>query len=279
VADTSHPVLPRVVAGAAIVFVVSVLALVQFASDAIYASRSVPGAVPSRLHVEPGVEIYRAIDRVAPAPYVLTTLATVALSRGDADAAEHYAVQMPESPMRDELLARVALARGQNDLANEYFFVAGDIQAMEPQIYRLGQWNHERGLDLARRFRERLIALGTHPDAVAELYYESGEIASWTRHGPRSLAFFEKATSLAPLNMKYVLSTANEAMAAGDSTTARRYYRAGWSADPDSPEFLAGLGLVALRSGDRAQARRYLIQARTIDPNAVLVRALERDLE
>ncbi len=64
-----------------------------------------------------GLAVYRMLDRIAPAPYVETSLSEEALTRGDAEAAERYALRLPASPIRDELLARVALMLGNVALA------------------------------------------------------------------------------------------------------------------------------------------------------------------
>jgi tetratricopeptide (TPR) repeat protein len=271
--------LPRIIVGVVIAFVLALLAIVQFASDAIYGSVAQPESLPSRLPFAIGVRIYEIVDRVAPAPYVEATLAGVALSRGDLFRAEHYAVRLPASAMRDELLARIALARGEDQLATEYFFVAADDRAMQAQIAKLARRDAPAALDLAQRFRRRLAALGTHPDAIAESYFQSGVIAASIYDGADALRYYESAASLAPLDLKYVLSAANQALVNGDLATARRYYRAGRNAAPGSAEFVAGLGLVALHSGDRARAQHDLARARAMNPQAALVRTLEHELQ
>ena len=69
-----------------------------------------PDGFPARF----GDAVYGVLDRLAPAPYVESTLAQRALERGDVRSAQRYALRLPASPSRDELLARIAGARGQD---------------------------------------------------------------------------------------------------------------------------------------------------------------------
>ena len=116
--------------GAATAALLLGLAAVQFASDALHRNAAAPGTLPRAIPENAALAVYRALDRIAPAPYVEETLARHALDEGNADAAERYATRLPASPVRDELLARVALVRGQKRLALEYFLAAPDAVAM-----------------------------------------------------------------------------------------------------------------------------------------------------
>jgi tetratricopeptide (TPR) repeat protein len=271
-------ILPQAIVGVVIAGVIVILAFVQVASDALYASAAAPGTFPHYVPFSFGLHVYRLLDRIAPSPYVDSTLASIALQRGDLDAAEHYAVAMPNSSVRNDLLGRVALARGQNALATEYFFVAPDPAAMNVQIRKLTVHDIPGALDLEQRFRDRLIELGTHPDLVAESYWHSAVMAAALRRNGEAMASYEAAVRLAPLNMNYVLSAADQALLDGDTRTAERYYRIGRRADPGSAEFVAGLGLVALREGQRALAVQYLHQAMGMNPNLPLVMKLSHEL-
>jgi tetratricopeptide (TPR) repeat protein len=258
--------------GVVVAIVVVLLGVVQFASDGLYASAAAPGAFPSHVSPNVGLRVYRLLARVAPAAYVESTLASAAVQRGA------HAVQLEAGPVRNELLARIALARGQEQLATEYFFVAPDPVAVEAEVRKLMQSNMPAAADLEHRFRERLIALGTHPDLVAESYWHSGQMQSWMHHGPEAMRDFQAAAALAPLDMKYVLSAGNQALLNDDLPAAERYFRMGRSAAPGSAEFVAGLGLAALREGRRSQALAYLARARAMDPHAAMVDLLAHAL-
>jgi len=258
----------RVIVAAVIACTVAVLACVQIGSEAIY------GRLPLAL----GVRIYEAIDRVAPAEYVLDMLGTTALAQHDLDAAQHYAVQMPAGPRRDDLLAQIAQASGQDILAREYYFAAADADAMQREIHAVSLYNIAEAAQLEERFRARLIALGTHPDAVAQSYLLSGNFETWQRHFLAGAALDERALALAPMNMGYLLSAANDAYLGGDLATAQRLFTRGTAIDPASGDCYAGLGLIAVREGQRDRARAYLRQARTVEPHAPMIPALETAL-
>jgi tetratricopeptide (TPR) repeat protein len=252
------------------VCVVVALACVQLGSDALYNGR------PSHAF---GMAVYRALDRVAPSSFVEDTLANEALADGNLDLAQHYAVRMPASQRRDDMLARVALARGQNVLAGEYFFVADDIDELQQRVSALAANNVAVAFDFEARIRGRLIALRTHPDAVADSYWISGNLEVQRDRLRSALQYYRQAEALAPLDVKYVLAVANTALRAGALSDAQAMYVHGTQVAPGSGDMNAGLGLVALRRGDRAAAERDLERARQLNPNAALVAALERALQ
>jgi len=240
------------------------LAVVQVGSEAIY----------GRLPVQIGVRIYQAIDAVAPADYVSDGLAMTALRHGDLDAAEHYAIAMPAGPRRDDLLAQVAQARGEPVLAREYYFAAADVVAMQRAIAEVARYNLRDAEQEQAGFRARLIALGTHPDAVAESYWLSGNYAAMQHRYLEGLSDDEQALVLAPMNMAYILSAANNAYQGNDVRAAQRWFERGVAVDPGGGDAYAGLGLIALRAGDRARAQAYLERARAVDPHAQMIPAL-----
>ncbi|HTU81862.1 MAG TPA: hypothetical protein VMF61_07020, partial [Candidatus Acidoferrales bacterium] len=122
--------------------------------------------------------VYRALDTVAPAPFVEATLAERALARGDANAAQHYALRLPPTPVRDRLLARVAAARGDAALALEYSLAAPDVDAVQARVDALAPDDPPAAYALERVLRVRLELLTTHPDAVAEAWFRMGELAN-----------------------------------------------------------------------------------------------------
>ena len=254
------------------------LGLVQLGSDALYGSGAQASAFPSHVPESFGLTVYRALDRAVPAPYVEETLARVALAHHDLDAAQRAAVKLPATPVRNELLAQVAQARGEHLLALEYYFAAPDVDAMQSEIARLAARDPAAAYDLESRLRARLVELRTHPDAIAESYWIAGDIAAHAGWGSRALADFSTAAGLAPLSTKYALATANQALTMRRDADAARWYASALSADPQNPDAIAGLGLVALHRGDRLSALRYETRARRIDPHSPLLAELEREL-
>lgn len=235
--------------------------------------------------------MYRTLDRVAPAPYVETTLAEHALSSNDPAAALRYALRLPASPSRDELLGRIWRARGDDALAYEYFLAAPDVDAVQAEIERRASADPAAAYALERILAVRLARLQTHPDAVAEARWQMGLLANrraWQElpGSPaqaawldRSMDAFEAAHDLAPLSEKYAIAAANQAILVGKLDRAETLFAQAADANPGSADALAGLGVTAYRRGDAATARAYLARARRIDPNALMVRALERDLQ
>jgi tetratricopeptide (TPR) repeat protein len=260
---------PRAIAGALVLCVALALALVQFASDAIYGHGS-------RAF---GVRVYQAIDAIAPVAFVNETLAFAMLQEGDASAAQGYAQRMPPGPRRDDLLAHVAAAQGQTALARAYYFSADDVAATQDAVAQLARTDLPAAMQLEDRLRERLLLLGRHPDAVADSYYRSANYEVWLHHYLAGYALDERALALAPLNMGYLLSAANNAYLGGDLPDAQRLFERGIAIDPGSGNSYVGLGWIALHEGHRDRARAYLHQARAIDPHAQMIPAFEAALK
>jgi hypothetical protein len=267
------------------------LAIVQFASYALDARAAVPGSLPSRVPLGFGLAVYHALDRVAPAPFVESTLAAQALSAGDFDAAQRYALRLPSSPTRDELLAQTARARGDTTLALEYDLAAPDVDAVSQAAFALVASDPEAAYQLELHLKDRLMLLTTHPDAVAEAYWNLGDFANQSawRKVPaspaqrawlaRARSNFESAVELAPLSEKYALSAGNQAALLGDYPRARQLFMQAAEIDPGGADAIAGLGVAAFSAGDVVQARADLARARAIDPSSKMVRALQRDLD
>jgi hypothetical protein len=281
----------RWIAGAVVVLLLLALAKVQLASDSLTAGAAAPGTFPTRVPSSFGRLVYTWLDRIAPAPYVETTLAQDALARGDAASAEHYALRLPASPVRDELLARVAQARGEKLLALEYFLAAPDADAVNAAAdAALASRDPAGAYRLEELLENRLAMLRTHPDAVAEAYWRMGRYANqmafvqisgspaqvaWLRRGRNAL---DAAVALSPLSERYAIEAANQADLLGDRARASQLFAQALAIDPASADAVAGLGVIAFQDGDRAAAARYLTRARALDPQSLMVRALERDL-
>lgn len=234
--------------------------------------------------------VYRVLDRIAPAPYVEIALARQALASGDADGAERYAVRLPGSPLRDELFAAIAMQRGQRVLALEFLLAAPDPNAIEERAQSLASRQPAAAYEMERLLEVRLARDRTHPDAIAQSYWEMGRFANrtawqevpgsklqraWLERGLRD---FETAAALAPLSERYLLEAANQADLLDDRRRAEQLFERAADIDPSSADALAGLGSIAWQNGDRRAAIAYLERARRSDPNALMVRALERDL-
>jgi tetratricopeptide (TPR) repeat protein len=227
-----------------------------------------------------GMSIYHALDKIAPLAFVEETLASAALAAGDLDTAEHYARRILPNPRRDDLYGEIALARGQTKLAAEDFFAAADVDRMQTIVADLAKTNPKAALALDLRFGRKLASLETHPDALAETWFNAGVIAASLHRHAESEADYERALHLAPLNMKYVLGAGNEALWGGDYAEAERIYQYGInSVDPASGDVYAGLGLVALHDGDRNRAKAYAARAHALQPDSQMLDALEKALK
>jgi hypothetical protein len=267
-----------------------VLVLVQFASDSLDAGAAAGGTLPRLISPRFGDMVYGALDRLAPAAYVESTLAQRALERGDLAAAQRYALRLPASPNRDELLASIAAARGQRGLALEYSLAAFDSDAVLAAAQRLAITDPQGAYELEKLLEARLSGRATHPDAVAEARWQMGLFAdqvAW-RKVPGSpaqrtwlriaLSNFESAVALAPLSERYAIAAANQADLLAERDRAEALFARAAEIDPGSADAVAGLGVVAFQNGDRAAAVAYLNRARALDPRALMVRALQRDL-
>lgn len=281
--------LPHAIVAAVVVVLLLALGVVQVASESLSAQVAAPGSLPTRLSPSFGLRVYAWLDRVAPAPYVEATLAREALQRGDLVRAQHFAIRLPSSAIRDELLAQIALARGQQVLAMEYFFAAPDVEGMQHALRGIAARDPEEAYVREALFRERLMTLTTHPDAVADAYWLGGEFAaqrSWRTRSANDRALWERraldaykmALQLAPLNLRFALSVANQALSMGDLRAAQQAYHQAIDANPGAADAVAGEGLVALRNHDRAGARAALVRARGLDAQAPLVGELEQEL-
>jgi len=258
----------QVVLAAIAAFVALALGAVQLGSDAIFARAGEPMSLPAHLHSALGAALYRAVARIAPAPYVDAMLARAALESGDLAQAQHYALMLPPSARRDDFLARLAQARGQDSLAQQYFVRAADIEAIDAAVGDLAARDPARAYALETALMERLRVSGTHPDFVAEAYWRMGTLA-W-QQSKRMLAMrdYRQAVQLSPLSEKYLLAAGFSAYELRDDRAARRDFQRVISVNPASADAYAGAGMVALREGNRAQAVQYAARARECNPHA-----------
>ena len=264
------------------------LASIQAASSSFDSSAAASGTLPTRVSPQFASAVYAALEAAAPAAYVETALAQQALASGTPIAALHHALRLPAGATRDDLLARIAAARGDRALALEYFLAAPDPVAFEAAIDDVAVKDPTAAYALERTLSVRLAQLATHPDALAQARWRMGQIANqqaarelpagraaWLQIGMRDL---QAAAAMAPLSNKYAIAAANQAIALGEPARARELFAAAVAANPGSADAIAGLGVSALHTGDRHAALTELDRARRVDPNAAMVRALERAL-
>jgi tetratricopeptide (TPR) repeat protein len=213
---------------------------VQLGSDAIF------GRIPRSI----GATVYGALERVAPAPYVEEMLAQNALATNDLEGAQRYALRLPSSASRNELLARIAELRGQSQLALEYYLVAPDVDAVDRYVSALGHTDPIAAYALENELLQRLQALTTHPDAVAEAYWRLGRLS--TRRGylyphdrlaawNASLPDYLQAAGLAPLSEKYWLALGNQYLLLGDWPAAKAAFLRAINVHPGSTHAKVGI--------------------------------------
>ncbi len=256
------------------------LAAVQLASDAIFAVAGAAYSLPARVPLESGAAIYRAISRVAPAPYVDDMLTRAALARGDLMLAQSYARRLPASSNRSELLGRIAQARGDERTAQQLFVKAGDILSIESQVHQLARaLQPASAYALETRLNRRLQEGGLHPDAVAASYWQLGVLAIEWNRAQLAMTNFRRAAALSPISSKYLISAGFQAYVLHLNSEARNDFRSAINVDPRSADAYAGAGMVALRFGDRAAAQRDASRARALNPNSHALGTLQTLLE
>ncbi len=231
-----------------------------------------------------GVRIYTAIERATPAGYVEAMLAQAALERRDLERAQWYAMRLPESPARADLLGRIAQAHGDAAAAQRYFIAANDVFAIRSEVNRLARRDPVSAYGLEFRLKDRLQRAATHPDALADTYWELGRLATqrgyvdvanrraWFETGMRD---YTEAVKLAPLAEKYLIVAGSQALNLDDPARARLYFKRAADENPASADAYAGLGVAAFRMGDAAKARIYEQLSRSYDPHSHFLHTLE----
>lgn len=271
----------------AVAFVAAaLLGVVQVGSDALLSGDARPASLPRLLPQRWGLDIYRGIDRIAPAPFIARELGLEALRRGDEASAVKFGVTLPAGGARDALFAAIERARGADALAIEYELAGVDLPRLLARINALERIHPRAAYALADRLHARLATTTTHPDALANIYWRSGMIATAAvYHGhrpslwnPRARRAFLAAARMAPYDNNYALGVAAYYYRVNDNARAKRWYRRVVTINPASADGWSGLGSLALRAGEIAAARRYLATARRYDAGAGSVRTLARKL-
>lgn len=254
------------------------LGTMQIGSDAIFGRAGTPASLPAHLPQHVGVAIYQGATHVSRAPYLYAMLAGAALARGDLEQAQRDAQRMPASVRREDLLGHIAQARGNHVLAQKYFLRAGDIEAIGGEVQSLAASDPARAYRLERALLRRLQRSGTHPDAVAEGYWQLGVIASQLGENRLSMRDHRRAVDLSPFSEKYLLSAAYKAYDIGDDAASQTYFSRVLGVDPASADAYAGKGMLAVRAGNLDRARAFAARARTLDPRSHALETLERQI-
>jgi tetratricopeptide (TPR) repeat protein len=264
------------------------LGFVQAASAAIFSRAAAPASLPAQLPVAWGVRAYGAIERIAPAPYVTAMLATAALDRNDLPLAQSYALRLPESAGRAELLGRVAQARGDETQASLYFIAANDVFAIRREVNRLAVRDPSAAYALQSRLTSRLQRTATHPDALADAYWELGRLATqlgyaqpahrraWFEAGMRDYA---AAVKLAPLAERYLIAAGSQELNLNEPASAYAFFKRASDGNPASANAYAGMGVASFRLGDVASAREYERLSRSYDPHSHFLHTLQALLQ
>jgi O-antigen ligase/tetratricopeptide (TPR) repeat protein len=265
----------RSAAMAAAAVVLAACVLMQLASDALYAGAAAPGSLVARLRPL-GAGPYEAIERVAPLPFVEAALAADALDHDVPRAAAH-AARLPPGAERSDLEARIAEAGGRHADAVRLYLDAGDDEALQRIVYGLASRDRVREAhDLERRIRDRLLALGLRPNAVADSWWRLGLLASRLHDDAEANTDYAAASRSAPLNTKYLFDAGMTSLQRGDTTAAAADFTAITRIDPADADGVAGLGWAAIVRGDRDAAESFASRAAAINPNATFAQALSQ---
>jgi putative inorganic carbon (hco3(-)) transporter len=254
--------------------------VVQIASSAVYAAAAAPYALPAHLPGNVGTRVYEAIERAAPVPFVAIVLTDDALHRNDLHAAAAHAARIPAGAVRSDREARIAAAQHRTADAIRLFLAAGDDDALHPYVVALSRRGRlHDAYDLERRIRDRLAAIGTRPNALAESWWRLGRLAVRLRDVSAAADDYDRAIALAPLNTKFLIDAGLLALGRRDFATAEaRFARAG-AIDPADADAVAGAGLVAFEQNQLRRAARLSARADTVNPRATLARRLHRAVE
>jgi len=255
------------------------LAAVQFASDTILAQAGTPRSLPELVPRGFGVSVYRAIERFAPASYVEAMLAHAALQAGDVRSARAYALRLPDSAERSEILATIAQAQGDERGAQRYYVDALDYAAVQREVLALSVADPHAAYALELQLQRRLQATATHPDALAESYWELGQLATARSVAERSpswaataMRYDREAIALAPLSGKYWIAAGTQSYLMHEYAAARGYFERAADVDPASADAFAGLAIVAQAQHQPASAGFYAARSRALGRSSLLRR-------
>ncbi len=281
----------RVAVAALLGVVVIALAGLQVMASVALRDRAQRGSWVTLVPPADALRIVAFGDRL-PLPQTLRLVfARSALSAGDVARAEAQTGRLEPSPDRLALLAALARTHGDADTAVRDDFGAGDYASLARDLDVLASRGElVRALALQHAAVARLAADPTRADALAEAQYHLG-IFEQARadtfavldplrrtHEAAAARAYARAVALGPLDERYLLAAANQALNMADWETAANTFARARQVDPTSADPLAGLGDLALRRGDPAAADAYLAQAKALEPRSAAVVRLARKL-
>jgi tetratricopeptide (TPR) repeat protein len=247
---------------------------VQVASSALYSAAGAPRSLPAHLRAL-GARPYEAIERAVPLPFVEAALSEDELAHDDVARAAAHAARIPPGAVRSDLEARIAEKRGREADAVRDYLDAGDDEALQRIVYALAERGRTREAhELERRIRDRLVATGVRPNAVADSAWRLGLLAARLREDAEASTDYADASRSAPLNTKYLFDAGLQSLRTGDDAAATADFTAITRIDPADADAVAGLGLVAFAQGERDEAERLASRARAIDPDATFAQSL-----
>lgn len=205
-------------------------------------------------------------------------LERAAFDRGDLAAAERYALALPASTKRSDLLGRIAQARGDDELALTYYIEADDSAAVDAAVQRVRRTNLPKAYALETRLKDRLEHSSTHPDALAQAYWRLGTLAIAQGEPRLALQNYAQAVQISPLTQKYLLYAGYQSYDLLETAVSAQYFTRAINVDPTSADAYAGAGLAALRQGNRAVALSDYAKANALDASALGVRRLRAKL-
>ena len=233
--------------------------------------------IPRQIPTVFGERVYLVLDRIAPAPYVESSLAQLALERGDAAAAAHYALRLPalvESrrasfPRRERTRfapTRVRVRAGGLRRRRRRRGSTTARRARSPYRLRTGGAlgaAFERAHDTSRRARADALAHGSlrQQDGLEKSTRERVAASLAAQSARRFRGGRAAGAALGALRYR----RRNQADLLGERASAARLFRQAAAIDPTSADAVAGLGVIAFENGDAS-------------PRASIWRALARSI-
>lgn len=239
--------------------------------------------------VPPGVAARLAAlgDGLPLPPLLRLVYARAAFAAGDPARTALELQRAGPSPDAFALRAALARAKGDVDEAVRDDLAAGDYARLASDLDALAARGDVAGaLEVQRAAVAQLATRRMEPDAFAEAQYRLGIFeqargqafapGSATRraHEVAAASAYARSVALAPLDERYLLAAANQALNMGAWAQAAATFARAAAVDPVGADPPAGLGDLAYRRGDFALARRYLARARTLDPHSLAVARL-----
>jgi len=271
----------RVVFGAVGAFAILVLGALQVTAAVALRAQ----AAPASLAYHAPSAVIDALDSLDPHIYepeeLRRVLGAAALARGDIARAARFAQSLHAGPDRSALEGAIAQRRGDDSGAIADYLAAGDLVRLEALIdATAARGDDARALQLQAVTIAALEKSGAQNDTIAEAYYRQGlllqasayktGVASPAGHAfeVRSQAAYARASSLAPLEARYLIALGNQDLNVGQLADAVLVFTRLQEHDPTSLEALTGLADWGIRAHDLGSAKRYLDAAERLAPQS-----------